>query len=467
VEGDAELVLAARGGDQAAFAGIYDRYSDRIHDFCHSMLRDRHEAADAMQDTFVLAAQRLGQLREPAKLRSWLFAIARHEALRRAKARRRAVPTEDAGLDVASTSASTEDVVSGRDAGAIVWEAAAGLSDRDRALLDLHLRQGLDGQELADAIGTSPGHAYVLMNRLREQVERSIGALLVARLGRDDCADLRAVLDGWDGTFSPLWRKRVARHVEDCDVCAESKKKLASPLSLLAAGAIVGAPAALREPTLDKMRDVSNVQAPPSEPVGAWRRPSARLGFPPSMFPERRRRRVLGAVAATIVLFGGGFAAVDLLDDGGRESLIAADTERTTTTSTSTTTTAPSVEVTTTTTRPTNTSAAPPPPDTAGPSLSAYSDDPCVSYTSNNTMHANAADPSGVASVTLTATHSSDGLIYSGPMAGGGGTYAHTLGPFGISPTNQTVTWSVTAGDGAGNASTVGGAFEVRPGGAC
>jgi hypothetical protein len=185
------------------------------------------------------------------------------------------------------------------------------------------------------------------------------------------------------------------------------------------------------------------------------------------MFPERRRRRVLGAVAAAIVLFGGGFVAVDLLDDGGRDPVVAADAERTTTTSTSTTTTAPAVEVTTTTTRPTRTPAAPPPPDTAGPSLSAYSDDPCVSYTSNNTMHADAMDPSGVAAVTLTATHSSDGLIYSGPMAGGGGIYAHTLGPFGIYAANQTVTWSVTAVDGAGNASTVGGAFGVRPGGAC
>ncbi len=185
--GDADLVLAARSGDQAAFASIYDRYADRLHDFCHSVLRDRHEAADAMQDTFVLAAQRLGQLREPDKLRPWLYSIARHESLRRAKLRKRAVPTEDTGTDVASPAASPEDVVSGQDAGAIVWEAAAGLSDRDRVLLDLHLRQGLDGQELADAIGTSAGHAYVLMNRLREQVERSIGALLVARLGRDEC----------------------------------------------------------------------------------------------------------------------------------------------------------------------------------------------------------------------------------------------------------------------------------------
>ena len=82
---DAELVRGARSGDRSAFAEIYDRYADRIHDFCHSMLRDRAEAADAMQDTFLVAFERLDQLRDPSRLKSWLFAIARNNALQRAK----------------------------------------------------------------------------------------------------------------------------------------------------------------------------------------------------------------------------------------------------------------------------------------------------------------------------------------------------------------------------------------------
>jgi Sigma-70 region 2 len=63
---DTELVRAATAGDRGAFAAIYDRYADRLHDFCWSVLRDRHEAADATQDTFVVAAERLGQLRDPS-----------------------------------------------------------------------------------------------------------------------------------------------------------------------------------------------------------------------------------------------------------------------------------------------------------------------------------------------------------------------------------------------------------------
>lgn len=71
---DAHLAVAA-GSDRAAFAAIYDRYGDRLHDFCVGLLRDRDAAADCVQDTFCVVATRLAQLREPDKLRPWLYAI--------------------------------------------------------------------------------------------------------------------------------------------------------------------------------------------------------------------------------------------------------------------------------------------------------------------------------------------------------------------------------------------------------
>ena len=68
---DADLVGAALSGDRMAFAGIYDRYADRLHDFCVGMVRDRDAAADCVQDVFCTAATALDKLREPDKLRPW------------------------------------------------------------------------------------------------------------------------------------------------------------------------------------------------------------------------------------------------------------------------------------------------------------------------------------------------------------------------------------------------------------
>ena len=242
---DAELVRAATAGDRGAFAAIYDRYADRLHDFCWSILRDRDEAADATQDAFVVAAERLGQLRDPERLRPWLYAVARSQAFRRARARSRVAPEEEM-TELPDPASGPEQAAERSDLRELVWNAAAGLSERDRALLDLHLRHGLEGAELGEAIGVEPGHAYVLLSRLRAQVERSLGALLVARLGRDDCPDLATILTGWDGRFSPLIRKRVARHVDTCEICAERRRTAASPLALLAAVPPMPAPADLR-----------------------------------------------------------------------------------------------------------------------------------------------------------------------------------------------------------------------------
>src|SRR5205085_8226241 len=195
-------------------------------------------------DSFVTFAEKLPQLREPDRLRPWLYAIVRSECLRRLKQRKRVSYGDDEQLAEMADDAMTPDEAAEKAAlTKLVWDAAAGLADRDRALLDLHLRQGLEGAELGEAMGVSASNAYVMLNRLRAQIDRSLGALLIARLGRDDCEELDELLGDWDGSFSPLIRKRVARHVEGCSICGERRKRMLSPWMLLAGVPLFVAPA--------------------------------------------------------------------------------------------------------------------------------------------------------------------------------------------------------------------------------
>jgi RNA polymerase sigma factor (sigma-70 family) len=303
--GDAELVRAATAGDRGAFAAIYDRYADRLHDFCWSVLRDRDQAADATQDAFLVAAERLGQLRDPERLRPWLYAVARSQALRRVRARSRLAPEEDM-TDLPDTATGPEQAAQRADLRELVWNAAAGLSERDRALLDLHLRHGLEGADLGEAIGVEPAHAYVLLTRLRDQVERSLGALLVARLGRGDCPDLSRVLADWDGRFSPLIRKRVARHVDSCEVCAAARRKLASPLALLAAVPPMPAPADLRGRVLERAQ-LTSASGPGGEgPGGEGPGGGSSDGTVAGSGKGRRRMVVAGLIAAMLLAVGVG-----------------------------------------------------------------------------------------------------------------------------------------------------------------
>ena len=56
---DAALATAAAAGDRCAFARIYDRYGDRLYNYCLGLVRDHHAAADCVQDLFCEAARHL------------------------------------------------------------------------------------------------------------------------------------------------------------------------------------------------------------------------------------------------------------------------------------------------------------------------------------------------------------------------------------------------------------------------
>ena len=158
---------------------------------------------------------------------------------------------DDAILETSTSSDSVENEFEVSELQNLVWEAAAGLDERDRLLLELNVRSGLDGAELAAAVGVSADHGYVLVKRMRERVEKSLGALVVARQARTMCSDLERLLSDWDGTFSIPIRKRVSRHLTQCDECEERRRKLVSPVALYGAAPVLAAPLGLKDAILD------------------------------------------------------------------------------------------------------------------------------------------------------------------------------------------------------------------------
>ena len=317
---DASLVAGVLAGDRQAFASVYEKYADRLHDFAFSMLRNPVEAQDCVADSFVLMAEKVGQLRDPSRLRPWLYSVVRNECLRTLRARGREAHDDEWLEAMPDQGRGPEDQVADDAVQAelreLVWAAVEGLNDRDRALIDLHLRQGLEGAELAAAMDVTPANAYVMLSRARDQVERALGALLIARKGSEDCAELAGLLKDWDGTFSPLIRKRVARHIDGCEVCETRRKLMVSPLALFAGVPAFAAPSSLRDRVLGDERLVAfYVDAPP--PVGAPAGAGADDGS--------RRRRALAAIAAVLLLLAGvGLLAV--LWPEGEDDLVAVDT---------------------------------------------------------------------------------------------------------------------------------------------
>ena len=72
---DAALVLAAQAGDVAGLGALLERHRARLHAIAVGMLGHGQDAEDAVQDTFVVALRRIGELREPAAAGGWLVAV--------------------------------------------------------------------------------------------------------------------------------------------------------------------------------------------------------------------------------------------------------------------------------------------------------------------------------------------------------------------------------------------------------
>jgi DNA-directed RNA polymerase specialized sigma24 family protein len=62
---DSEVAAAIVAGDPDGLAEAYDRYAAPLYTYCRSLLREPADAADAVQDTFVIAASKLAGRRRP------------------------------------------------------------------------------------------------------------------------------------------------------------------------------------------------------------------------------------------------------------------------------------------------------------------------------------------------------------------------------------------------------------------
>ncbi|MDE0801754.1 MAG: sigma-70 family RNA polymerase sigma factor [Acidimicrobiales bacterium] len=474
---DAALVELVRRDPAVGWAAIWDTHGAALHGYCRRLLDDSADADDVVADVFLVASQRLDQLRDPDALRAWLFSISRRSVQRRWRARSRTVPVDPHGAAVMShaTDTSVDELssVGASDAGELVDAASAGLSVEDRELLALTLGADLDTAEVARITGQKQSAVSVRVTRLKDTVARAAGALLVARHHRRDCDVLDDVLASWDGAFDPLWRKRIARHVEGCDTCDERRRgavaAFASPLLL------APAPHGLRERVLSTVEAAASGSAGPS--ASAATESMDDDGFPAAeRWPTPTRRRPALAVAAAVVLvMGAVVAGIALWGGDGTEVAAIAAPDLTsiapTTSSTLTTTTEPQDpalvepvdQPTDGTTAPTPTIVTPPPapppvppptpPSFPSPTVSVTVDPDTLTSCGSSTRPTTATVVVGAGAGSETTTVSWDGGSPGSVEVAGAGDHEIEVGPFereASGPISQTIVVTASTLDAVG-----------------
>ncbi|MFF7178541.1 sigma-70 family RNA polymerase sigma factor [Streptomyces sp. NPDC008121] len=236
----AELVEAAAAGDAYARERLIRAYLPLVHNIVARALDGHADVDDIVQETLLRALDGLAGLRDPLRFRSWLVAIAMNQIRRRWRERQqgpvsgldRAVDLPDPGADFVDLTILRLGLSGQRRE---VAEATRWLDEDDRELLSLWWLEAtgeLTRADLAEALALTPQHAAVRVQRMKEQLET--GRTVVRALAATPrCAALAEAATGWDGHPAPLWRKRLARHLRSCGVCAPARSGLAPAEGLL------------------------------------------------------------------------------------------------------------------------------------------------------------------------------------------------------------------------------------------
>ncbi|HEV8453855.1 MAG TPA: RNA polymerase sigma factor [Gemmatimonadales bacterium] len=171
-ESDPALVAAYRLGDERAAGELIQRHIAALGRFLYSSGADRDEVDDLVQETLFRAFRRLASWRGEASFRSWLFTIG-HNLLRDHFRSRKSYRALSLDQDVPGQSDPHSDLAA-TEAEERIRQGLAGLPRLQREVFLLRAQEGIEYEEIAVELGTTPGaarvHYHHAVKRLKELV---------------------------------------------------------------------------------------------------------------------------------------------------------------------------------------------------------------------------------------------------------------------------------------------------------
>ena len=167
---DATLVGRARDGDVRAYEQLVLRYQGPMFRLAVKMLANRGDAEDVVQEVFLNAWRKLGQLGEDAAFVGWLYRATTNRCLNAIRARR---PRADVDLDAAEsprTDLQPERAAQVSEQLSALTAALAELTPEQRACWLLREVHGRSYEEIGEAVGANATAVRGRIARARAQL---------------------------------------------------------------------------------------------------------------------------------------------------------------------------------------------------------------------------------------------------------------------------------------------------------
>ena len=166
-----ELVERCRQDDEGAFQELVDRYKNLVFAMIARTVQDRSRVEDLAQDVFLRVHRGLPYFRGEAQLSTWIYRIVANVC---AQARTRMpVPMSlDDERSAAMTPSAADPQFADIELRDRLEKAIARLPDQQRLLVAAHYLQGVQYEDLADALGLPLGTVKTHLYRAKRQLRR-------------------------------------------------------------------------------------------------------------------------------------------------------------------------------------------------------------------------------------------------------------------------------------------------------
>lgn len=171
MEEDTRLVEKYRSGDNDAIEQLVMKYQKQIYAFVYRMINDPEEAKDLTQKTFLKAFNAIGNFRQEASFKTWLYKIAMNTSLSHfTQNRQRGTETELQEALIGSQAGALSLVIE-KEQMEYLRKALGKLPERQRLAIILRAYEGLSCKETAEVMGCSEGtvkaHYHTAVKGLR------------------------------------------------------------------------------------------------------------------------------------------------------------------------------------------------------------------------------------------------------------------------------------------------------------
>jgi RNA polymerase sigma-70 factor, ECF subfamily len=184
---ETELVISAQAGSKDAFEELQKLHRLHLYRTVLSITKNREEAEDAIQDTFLRAYLALGKFEGRSKFSSWLTRIAINSALMGIRKRRAhpeifidrsSEPDEEAmSFDIRDSRLNPEQICDQHQRCLRMFRAMQRLDPKLRAALRIRTLQEWSIKETAETLGISQSAAKTRLLRARQRLRRFLGLM--------------------------------------------------------------------------------------------------------------------------------------------------------------------------------------------------------------------------------------------------------------------------------------------------